>query len=535
MDTLEHVDRPCLWDGRVMRDVWLPGDDNGDADPRTLERTMSLKTGHPTWKIYMLDVGEIVKGVAEPPRFVYLDDTSLYQIFHQQVYQPHDLGRYWPYDFSGKGTVHYTRPCRGRPAYSSLNPPVVATVPSTKATELYVLLGGPPIEPTRSIRFKGHESIATSPLHEESRSSSVRNATPDYQVPSRSRGSTALLLTGRRTLTEEGLVHIRRKIDQLRANWNLPPLYVPVQRATTSIRNAIADILQGSSEPKRGSRFQSSQRSTSIPSKRSFEPSLSRHGSADEEDYFSKRPRESAGSPADTETEDLEGELEHLRSEHFRLRISMDKILKELGDAQETAKVSTSVAEKYKQQCSEAQALATAETAKAADLRKKLKDLKHQMASAKPASTYAIENESLKARLSSMERELNAYKRLAQELDEGSKAQEQTEKEDIQPGLDSQAFEDLQNERGAYRELAKALYFARSCERDSYALLESSFANSLGEFMMLQNQIYSKLEESKASKVSADKDLVVQIEKIKERFGTKEWEEFEGEAMDITD
>jgi len=110
--------RATMFDGKSNREIWQAGDGNGDPDPDTVKKALSRKYGHPNWKIFSGTVGDIVKGVNEPPYRVYLDDKAAYDISNLEAYSADDRVSLWPFDFAGKtGFIRTNRPNRGRPAY----------------------------------------------------------------------------------------------------------------------------------------------------------------------------------------------------------------------------------------------------------------------------------------------------------------------------------------------------------------------------------------------------------------------------------
>ena len=119
-DLRSSESRPQISDGKRLRDVWVQGDGNGDADPTVYERFRYAREGHPTWKIYCGKSPQKISGIlVEPPRFCYLDDLACDKILHSPRYTIGERGRYWKFDFNSKGAVRIGRLNRGRPAFQS--------------------------------------------------------------------------------------------------------------------------------------------------------------------------------------------------------------------------------------------------------------------------------------------------------------------------------------------------------------------------------------------------------------------------------
>lgn len=106
-------------DGKCMRMVWKPGDDDGDSSQHLVERSMTTVRGHPTWKIFTSDLSlPIIRGsTTEPPYYVYLDDMACHTIWSARVYTDDELSVFWPFDFDYSGHIKMGRKNRGRPAY----------------------------------------------------------------------------------------------------------------------------------------------------------------------------------------------------------------------------------------------------------------------------------------------------------------------------------------------------------------------------------------------------------------------------------
>lgn len=73
---------------------------------------------------------------AEPPRFVFLDDRAVYEVFTSDI-QRARLNHSWPHDFSANGRVRARRTHCGRPAIRNHATSEVHSAPVTKTTNYY--------------------------------------------------------------------------------------------------------------------------------------------------------------------------------------------------------------------------------------------------------------------------------------------------------------------------------------------------------------------------------------------------------------
>ena len=134
--------RPMMWDGKVERAIWRPGDGNGDPNVELFEKSQYLGRGHPTWKLFAGDVPEdITIGENEPPRYVYLDDKAAYVILNSSAYTNREKQLYWGMDYNNSGRMKRGRPNRGRPAYKDENQTTFASVTQPGRFPDYVFTG----------------------------------------------------------------------------------------------------------------------------------------------------------------------------------------------------------------------------------------------------------------------------------------------------------------------------------------------------------------------------------------------------------
>ncbi|EON66836.1 hypothetical protein W97_06238 [Coniosporium apollinis CBS 100218] len=140
--------RPTISDGKWQRQIWQPGDGNGDPNVDILETAQGQnnRKGHPTWKIFNGTIGHIKRGIKEPPVRCYLDDKAAYDISRSKVYTNVEKHRYWPFDFSVNGLIKPGRKNRGRPAYEPGSQNIIASVAKAKGNSPYYFYGaaGPP-------------------------------------------------------------------------------------------------------------------------------------------------------------------------------------------------------------------------------------------------------------------------------------------------------------------------------------------------------------------------------------------------------
>ncbi len=140
--------RPTMFDGKTQRQIWQPGDGNGDANVDILETAQARNNtrGHPTWRIFNGTVGAFIRGVKEPPLRCYLDDKAAFNIIRSNAYTNVEKHRYWPFDFAVNGLMRSGRKNRGRPAYEPGSQNVIASTDGQKRTGPYYFYGaaGPP-------------------------------------------------------------------------------------------------------------------------------------------------------------------------------------------------------------------------------------------------------------------------------------------------------------------------------------------------------------------------------------------------------
>ncbi|KAF2841781.1 hypothetical protein M501DRAFT_342284 [Patellaria atrata CBS 101060] len=136
---MKRKTEPQIFDGKAMREIWQPHDPDGDDDPHIIERNRYNNQGHPTFKIFCSDVGEIIIGKKEPPKYCYLDDKAACDILFSPRYSAAEKGKYWPYDFEQRGIIRSNRPNRGRPALDANGNPRSAP----KRDGIYIFSGEP--------------------------------------------------------------------------------------------------------------------------------------------------------------------------------------------------------------------------------------------------------------------------------------------------------------------------------------------------------------------------------------------------------
>jgi hypothetical protein len=104
--------------GNGWRVLWTEGDGDGQYDKHTIDRLLGTVNGHPAWKLYCGEPTEgIIRGLNEPPRYVYLDDRACYDVLRSKSYCNKELRLFWPFDFDNMGNIKTKRPNRGNPAY----------------------------------------------------------------------------------------------------------------------------------------------------------------------------------------------------------------------------------------------------------------------------------------------------------------------------------------------------------------------------------------------------------------------------------
>ncbi|KAF2830906.1 hypothetical protein CC86DRAFT_168803 [Ophiobolus disseminans] len=136
--------RTMISDGKRMRVMWEEGNGNGDPSASLVERTQSTMKGHPTWKVFCGEIPDpIVRGVSEPPRYVYLDDKACYTVWCSQLYTKQELRSFWPFDFDHVSKIRTGRKNRGRPAYLDDSHTAYATGTLRDKKKVYEFCGAP--------------------------------------------------------------------------------------------------------------------------------------------------------------------------------------------------------------------------------------------------------------------------------------------------------------------------------------------------------------------------------------------------------
>lgn len=157
--------RPMMWDGKVERAIWRPGDGNGDPNVELFEKSQYLGRGHPTWKLFAGDVPEdITIGENEPPRYVYLDDKAAYAILNSSAYTNREKQLYWGMDYNNSGRMKRGRPNRGRPAYKDDNQTTFASATQPGRFPDYVFTGETAESRAPTTRKKKTKAEATADL-----------------------------------------------------------------------------------------------------------------------------------------------------------------------------------------------------------------------------------------------------------------------------------------------------------------------------------------------------------------------------------
>jgi hypothetical protein len=157
--------RPMMWDGKIERAIWRPGDGNGDPNVELFEKSQYLGRGHPTWKLFVGDVPEdITIGENEPPRYVYLDDKAAYAILNSSAYTNRKKQLYWGMDYNNSGRMKRGRPNRGRPAYKDDNQTTFASVTQPGRFPDYVFTGETAESRAPTTRKKKTKAEATADL-----------------------------------------------------------------------------------------------------------------------------------------------------------------------------------------------------------------------------------------------------------------------------------------------------------------------------------------------------------------------------------
>lgn len=100
-----------------LREIWQPGDGDGLREGEFPGASNYIER----FRFLQHDLGKIVLGRNEPPKYVVLDDKAVHDILQFSGYNAKDRAKYWSHDFSTQGTVKHGRPNRGRPALVPLD------------------------------------------------------------------------------------------------------------------------------------------------------------------------------------------------------------------------------------------------------------------------------------------------------------------------------------------------------------------------------------------------------------------------------
>lgn len=130
-----------IMDGYVMRDVWVPSDGDGEAHDGLGN---NFKAAQPNWKIYTGDAPapDANRHSEMPPKFCYLDDKAVWNVFSCKLFSKANKGLYWPFDFIHNGNLRLSRKNRGRPALDENQQE--REVDSGKAAKISYRLSGSP-------------------------------------------------------------------------------------------------------------------------------------------------------------------------------------------------------------------------------------------------------------------------------------------------------------------------------------------------------------------------------------------------------
>lgn len=101
----------------VQREIWCPGDGNGDKTTDYYEKPGPPPPLSQRWRLYQCRTGPgpVKYNINEPPRYVILDDRAAHEVFVSDIPRAY-ITKYWPHDFGGNGSVRARRPNRGRGA-----------------------------------------------------------------------------------------------------------------------------------------------------------------------------------------------------------------------------------------------------------------------------------------------------------------------------------------------------------------------------------------------------------------------------------
>jgi hypothetical protein len=109
---------------RVQREIWRPGDGDGDKTTDYYGKPGALAPLEQRWRFYQsrTGVGPIKRGVNEPPKYVILDDRTAYECYISDIPRQY-LKQFWEHDFGGAGAIRVRRPHRGRGAVGDADAP----------------------------------------------------------------------------------------------------------------------------------------------------------------------------------------------------------------------------------------------------------------------------------------------------------------------------------------------------------------------------------------------------------------------------
>ncbi|KAM0712911.1 hypothetical protein Q7P35_000362 [Cladosporium inversicolor] len=130
----------------VQREIWRPGDGDGDVEHDHHDRRGPLVPLEKRWRLYQSSPeGPFKARIIEPPSNVILDDRAAYEILQSNIPRA-QLTKRWSHDFNGQANVRHRRTHRGRPAYkdeqaTSENDKYLSFKPTAKAAAPYFFSG----------------------------------------------------------------------------------------------------------------------------------------------------------------------------------------------------------------------------------------------------------------------------------------------------------------------------------------------------------------------------------------------------------
>lgn len=182
-------------DGQRLRVKWSKGDGDGNSSLYIIERSIAIKRGHPTWKVYC---GDVESDKEDVPKYIYLDDKAAYDIWKSEKWTKQDLKKFWPFDFDAMRRIMGRRVNRGRPAIGEGGEYLTGVL--RDKSKVFVFKGGPdhvsapPVETMAGVGIEGTVPLAnTDATHAAIAPPSLSNPirTPDSKVDS-SGGDTSL-------------------------------------------------------------------------------------------------------------------------------------------------------------------------------------------------------------------------------------------------------------------------------------------------------------------------------------------------------